>query len=216
MGLLRGKLSIKNLTRLYEENATNDRVLVIDSENVPYQQYIPNAHIIAKSRGIQADVQGDLDEKLSTIEDESFEMILCTGLLEHVPEPQRFINDLHRILKPGGKLIVHASAVYCYHEGPNDFFHFTPFSFKLLFSKWSSITIRGSSQPFETIAILLQRILFQCEVKYKLVRLSVEILCLVLPKLDRFIGKQYTTLNRNIGTEIDSMMPSNIQAVAIK
>ncbi|GAB1545557.1 hypothetical protein NUACC21_82330 [Scytonema sp. NUACC21] len=216
MVLLKGKLSIKNLRRLYEENATIDQVLVIDSENVPYEQYFPNVYSVTKSRGIKADVQGDLNKELSKIDDESFEMILCTGLLEHVPEPQNFINDLHRILKPGGKLIVHASAVYCYHEGPNDFFHFTPFSFKLLFSKWSNITIRGSSQPFETIAILLQRILLQCDVKSKLVIILVEILCLLLPKLDRFLGKQYSSRNRCQETEIDSMMPSNIQAVAIK
>ncbi|MEC4880694.1 MAG: methyltransferase domain-containing protein [Scytonema sp. PMC 1070.18] len=218
MILLKEKVSTKNLRRLCEENATKDKVLVVHSEDIPaYETYFPNAYTVTKREYIKADMHMDVYYRdLSKIEDESYKFILCTGLLEHVPDPQRLINDLHRILKPGGKLVISASAVFSIHEGPHDFFHFTPFSFQLLFDKWSHIDIKGSSQPFETVAILLQRILLQCEVKSRLVLMAVELLCLFLPKLDSFVATQYSINGKREDTKIDSMMPSNIQAIAIK
>ncbi len=218
MKILKEKLSTKNLRRLCQDNATDKRVLVVHSEDVPYEGYFPNAYAVTKRKNVKADLYVDLYYKdISQIQDEEYEFILCTGLLEHIPDPQRLVDDFYRILKPGGKLVISASAVFSYHEGPNDFFHFTPFSFQLLFSKWSKLDVKGSSQPFETIAILLQRILLQCDIKPKIVRQIVELLCIFLPKLDRYIVKQYHTRNpMNSETEIDSMLPSNVQAVVIK
>ncbi len=154
---------------------------------------------------------------LGKIETESYQVILCTGLLEHIPDPRRLIDELQRILKPGGELIISASAVFSFHEAPNDFFHFTPYSFQLLFETWSEIRmLRGASQPLETIAILMQRILKQCRI-FPLVRPLVELSCLLTPLLDKFIIKQYSTVNTlDEEFEIDSMLPSNMQAVVVK
>jgi SAM-dependent methyltransferase len=219
-GLLKEKISAKNLRRLCQDHATQDRVLVIHSEDIDYKPYFPNAYTVTKAQSSQADMHtDDYYTDLAKLPGGSYDFILCTGLLEHVPDPPRLLSDLHRILKPGGKLVISASAVFSFHEGPNNFFHFTPYGFKLLFKDWSEIDIRGSSQPFETIAILMQRILLQCEIKSGLVHTFVELLCMALPKLDRYIGKQYTNVSRklrNAETEIDSMLPSNVQAVVIK
>lgn len=38
--------------------------------------------------------------------DDSFGMILCSEVLEHVPDPERSLRTLHRILRPGGIAIV--------------------------------------------------------------------------------------------------------------
>ncbi len=218
MMILKEKLSTKNLRRLCEENATKDRVLVIHSEDVPYESYFPNAYTVTKNENVKADLHVDLYYKsLDKINGEEYNFILCTGLLEHIPDPQRIIDDFYRILKPEGKLVIAASAVSSFHEGPNDFFRFTPYGFKLLFSQWKNINIKGSSLPFETIAILLQRILLQSKVKHRIIRLSIELLCLFLPNLDRYVVKQYSTRNpKNQETEIDSMLPYEIFAVAIK
>ena len=40
---IKGKLSTKNLRRLCEKNKTEEEVLVIHSEDVPYEDYFPNA-----------------------------------------------------------------------------------------------------------------------------------------------------------------------------
>lgn len=215
---MKKKLSTRNLERLCREFATDKKTLVVHSEDVDYEPYFPNAFTVTKRKNKPADMHVDLYyTDLGELESESYDVILCTGLLEHVPDPQRLIDQFRRILKPGGELIVSASAVFSFHEAPNDFFHFTPFSFRILFEEWSHIRVlRGSSQPFETIAILMQRILRQCRV-FPLVRPLVELSCLITPLLDKFIIKQYSIVNTvDEEFEIDSMLPSNMQAVVVK
>lgn len=212
------KISTRNLDRLCRENATDKLTLVVHSEDVNYKPYFPNAYAVTKRPEKPADMHVDLYyHELSKIESESYEAIVCTGLLEHIPDPQRLVDDLHRILKPGGKLIFSASAVFSFHECPNDFFHFTPFSCRLMFKDWSHIEmLRGSSQPFETLAILLQRILIQCDI-FPPMRPILEIGVGVLPWFDRLIIAQYDTVyNYSTEHEIDSMLPSNMQAVVVK
>lgn len=216
--LLKKKRSTRNLERLCREFATDRRTLVVHSEDVDYRPYFPNAFSVTKRADKPADMHVDLYyADLRSIAAESYEVVLCTGLLEHIPDPQRLVDECHRILKPGGQIIVSASAVFSIHEGPNDFFHFTPFSFRLLFSRWAGFkALRGSSQPFETIGILLQRILLQCRM-WPFVRQGVELLCLALPLLDKCILSQYSGVGKmEPEFEIDSMLPSNIQAVVVK
>jgi SAM-dependent methyltransferase len=214
----KAKLSTRNLDRLCRENATDMLTLVVHSEDVDYKPYFPNAFAVTKRPDKPADLHVDLYYRdLSKIESNSYEVILCTGLMEHVPDPQRLIDELHRILRPGGRLIISASAVFSFHECPNDFFHFTPFSFRLLFSNWARIEVlRGASQPFETIAILIQRILLQCDI-FPPVRPVLEGLCSILRLFDKFITAQYDTVgDHSAARKIDSMLPSNMQAVVVK
>lgn len=212
------KISTRNLDRLCRENATDKMTLVVHSEDVDYRPYFPNAFAVTKRKEKPADLHVDLYyRELSKIKSESYEIIVCTGLLEHIPDPQRLIDDMHRILKRGGKLIISGSAVFSFHECPDDFFHFTPFSFRMMFDKWSRIEmLRGASQPFETIAILLQRILLQCDI-FPPLRPILELSVSVLPYLDRLIIAQYDSVwQRTEERRIDSMLPSNMQAVVVK
>jgi SAM-dependent methyltransferase len=211
------KVSRVNIEKLCQEYATELPTLLIH-ESIEYRRYFPNSFTVSKRPDKNVDRHVDIFyEDLRAIASESYEVIACIGLLEHVPDPQRLIDDLHRILKPGGKLIFHASGAFSFHEGPNDYFHFTPFSVRLLFRNWRRIEmLRGSSQPFETIGILIQRILIQCDVS-PLARPFIELLHTAIPLLDRFITRQYDTAGRrSIEHEIDSMLPSNIQAIVVK
>ncbi len=212
------KLSKKNLTRLCREYATEEPTLVIHPEFVDYKLFFPNCFTVSKRNYKPADMHVDVYYRdLSKIEAESYNVILCLGLLEHIPDPERLIADMRRILKPGGRLIIHASACFSFHECPDNFFQFTPFGFKLLFKDWSQIEMmRGSSQPFETIGILLQRINMQCEI-FPLVRPFIEVLYHVIPVLDYFVVRQYNTMAfQDERSVTDSMLPSNMQAVVVK
>lgn len=212
------KVSTRNLTRLCREFGTSDRTLVVHSEDVDHQQDFPNAFTVTKRKDIPADMHVDLYYRdLSKIADESYPVILCTGLLEHIPDPERLIGDFHRILQPGGRLIISASSVFSFHECPDNFFHFTPYGFQLLFRDWTRfVMLRGSCMPFETISILLQRINLQCDI-FPPVRILVEILFHTVRVLDWFVVRQYDTRQFKTAESItDSMLPSNIQAVVVK
>ena len=107
------KYSTRNLIRLCENNATDKLTLVVHSEDVDFKPYFKNTVSITKRKDVNADLHCDLYyTDLGKMEAEAFDVILCTGLLEHVPDPQRLIDDLYNLLRPGGKLILSASAVF--------------------------------------------------------------------------------------------------------
>jgi SAM-dependent methyltransferase len=53
--------------------------------------------------------------------DESFDVILCSEVLEHVPEPTHALDEFHRLLKPRGKLILTAPFGSNVHMAPYHF-----------------------------------------------------------------------------------------------
>lgn len=62
--------------------------------------------------------------------DASFDAILCTEVFEHIPDPIAALNEFHRLLRPGGKLILSAPfcslthfAPYHYYSGFNKYFY---------------------------------------------------------------------------------------------
>tara|TARA_B100000886_G_C20413694_1_gene488276 strand:+ start:832 stop:1593 length:762 start_codon:yes stop_codon:yes gene_type:complete len=63
----------------------------------------------------------DVDEK-----DQTFNAILCTEVLEHIPYPNETIAEFSRLLKQGGKLILTAPNACLRHMNP--YFFYTGFS----------------------------------------------------------------------------------------
>lgn len=50
--------------------------------------------------------------------DESFDAILCSEVLEHIPEPPKALDEFARLLKPGGTLILTAPFASLVHMAP--------------------------------------------------------------------------------------------------
>jgi SAM-dependent methyltransferase len=139
------------------------------------------------------------------------------GVLEHVTDPAKLLAECHRVLAPGGELYVSASFAFSVHNGPENYYHFTHYGMAELLDteQWSEVDIRGSCSPFKTIGILLQRILLQTRTTM-LIRPLVALFAYTIAYLDRFIETQYDHVDMSQGTEIDSMLPSNIQVIARK
>jgi len=60
--------------------------------------------------------------------DAAFDAILCTEVLEHVPDPTKALDEFTRLLKPGGKLILTAPF--------SSLVHFAPYHFCSGFSRY--------------------------------------------------------------------------------
>lgn len=59
---------------------------------------------------------------------ESFDVVLCTEVLEHVPEPIAVVREIARILVPGGRVILTAPLGSGIHQEPYHYYGgYTPF-----------------------------------------------------------------------------------------
>ena len=64
----------------------------------------PGAVGIDISPDTDADIVHDLDRFPYPLEDASFDHVLMQDVLEHLNEPIRVLEELHRVLRPGGRL----------------------------------------------------------------------------------------------------------------
>ncbi len=88
---------------------------------------------------------------------DSFDLVLSTQVLEHVPNPCDFLKEVARVCKPEGIVVISLPFVYPEHEEPHDFFRFTQYGIEELLSK-AGLTveaIRRDSSSLETVAILI-------------------------------------------------------------
>jgi len=60
-------------------------------------------------------------------EDASFDGVLCTQVLEHVEDLDKFLVECSRVVKFGGSFIISVPFIYKEHEKPYDFRRFTSF-----------------------------------------------------------------------------------------
>lgn len=58
-----------------------------------------------------------------------FDIVFCTQVAEHVPDPADLIRETHRVLRPGGRLVLTAPFWWPLHEEPYDFHRFTSHGF---------------------------------------------------------------------------------------
>lgn len=89
------------------------------------------------------------DIKNLSLENDSFDTIFCSQVLEHVPEPSRAISELKRILKKNGYLILTTPFLGYLHNEPYDFQRFTKYALEYFLQKENlKIVILESSGGF--------------------------------------------------------------------
>lgn len=62
-----------------------------------------NLALIRERLPHQSAVLGDIESM--PFADESFETVVCTEVLEHVPYPEKALSEIKRVLRPGGLLV---------------------------------------------------------------------------------------------------------------
>jgi SAM-dependent methyltransferase len=77
---------------------------------------------------------------------QEFYLVLCTQVLEYVPEPGLVLSEIHRVLKPGGRLLLSVPTVFP-RDADEDRWRFLPAAIRQLLSAFSEVEIlpEGSS-----------------------------------------------------------------------
>jgi SAM-dependent methyltransferase len=73
---------------------------------------------------------------MKPITDETIGLVLNLESLEHLPYPQKAIDEIHRVLRPNGLLILTTVMHFKIHRAPKDYWRFTPDGIELLLSRF--------------------------------------------------------------------------------
>ena len=82
---------------------------------------------------------------MKPITSESIGLVLNLESLEHLPYPQKAIDEIHRVLRPDGLLILTTVMHFKIHRAPKDYWRFTPDGIELLLSRFKILdcTLEG-------------------------------------------------------------------------
>jgi SAM-dependent methyltransferase len=85
----------------------------------------------------------------------SFDSVACLALLEHVPEPERVVAEMFRVLKPGGEAEIVAPFCHPYHAFPADYSRFSRERLEAMFSGFAHTEIGIRTGPTVTMLTFL-------------------------------------------------------------
>lgn len=75
--------------------------------------------------------------------DASFDCIFCVDVLEHLPNPERFVRQFERVLRPGGQLLLSFGPPWRHAHGKHQWARLPGWWTHLLFPRPVVMTVRG-------------------------------------------------------------------------
>ena len=119
----RNEWTIDQLRKL----AKGSKILDVGAGSAPYKQFLKHCRYTSQdfcqTPGLnygKIDVISDI--RSIPLADKSFDAVLCTEVLEHVPYPAEALREMSRLLKSGGKLILTAPLGSGLHQTPYHFY----------------------------------------------------------------------------------------------
>ena len=142
------------------EGLTPVRVLDVGCGPKPYYPFF--AHVSSEYIGVDV-VENPAAELLGSVEalpveDASFDVVLCTQVLEHCDDPAQAVRELRRVTAPGGRVLASTHGVQVYHPSPVDYWRWTHEGLRRLFEQhgdWSSLTVDPAAGTASALAMLL-------------------------------------------------------------
>lgn len=145
--------------------ASPNKTLEIGAISKANSIYFPNLTTLNTAPYEGVDVVADAENLSKAISDEAYEIVLCLSVLEHTMHPQQAINEIWRILKKEGLLILSVPFIMPLHEVPEDYWRFTKYGLKqLVQEKFSTIELIENMNTMESLGYILHRLFMQSRV----------------------------------------------------
>ena len=103
-----------------------------------------------------ADLEGTV-ERLP-VADASFDVVLCTQVLEHCEDPDQAVRELRRVTAPGGRVLASTHGVEVYHPAPEDHWRWTHTGLERLFARngdWERVVVEPGGGTASCLGMLV-------------------------------------------------------------
>ncbi len=137
------------------------------------------------------------------LEDNSIDGVFNISVLEHVPEPDRVVKEIFRVLRPGGFVYTDVPFVVGYHASPDDYWRWTHQGVRRLHGDFETLQLITNGGPTSALLWVFQEwvaILLSLGSRRLHLAIYVVVLCLTFPLkfLDAFL--KHSPLARNVSS----------------
>lgn len=143
-------LSRRAIADKLKQNAhfLNKKTLDFGCGSQPYKRLLSHASTYI---GVELDTPQNRKNKIADLfynghsiplQTSSIDSILSTQTFEHLPNPCEILTEFHRILRPGGNLVLSIPLMWPEHETPYDFYRYTSFGIKSLLERHNFTIIK--------------------------------------------------------------------------
>jgi len=158
--------SIYNALKKYLPNLKG-KLLDIGCGKMPYRDYILEHTKVSDYVGLDIETALTYDSVVKPdytwngvtmpFDDASFDCAFGTEVLEHCPDPEVVLKEVHRVLKPGGVFFFTVPFLWNLHEVPHDEYRYTPFSLErhLKYAGFEDIDLKATGGWHASMAQML-------------------------------------------------------------
>jgi SAM-dependent methyltransferase len=134
------------------------------------------------------DVTADIEH--TPIADDSVDYLILDSVIEHVPNPQAVVEEVRRVLRPGGKLLCINPFLFPYHGYPAHYCNFTRDGMQHLLRNFAAVTVEPHYGPTSAlINIAAEYVAVSIAGQQRTVYLSVRALMLLAIGWARFLDR---------------------------
>ncbi len=136
-------------------------------------------------------------------QDGSFDVVVCQAVLEHVLDPARVVDEIHRVLAADGLVYSEVPFMYPVHGPPYDFTRFTPLGHRRVYRHFDEIEWGMQSGPGTALGLSLTYFLrsLACTQAGGAMAMRIgRVLFFWLKHVDRWLLKRPTALEAPAGT----------------
>lgn len=96
---------------------------------------------VTVDRFVRADVDLCADLTAVGLRSRQFDLVVCTGTLEHVPDPAAVVAEMKRLAKPGGLVHIEVPFIQGYHPDPGDYWRWTLEGLRLFLTRQGLVEV---------------------------------------------------------------------------
>lgn len=142
--------SRKQLSKFLAEMRENDILVDLGSGNRRLREKAINIDLFCMPN---VDLVADIVQ--TPLRDNSADYVVIDSVLEHVPEPQRVVKEIHRILKTNGQVLSVTPFVFPYHGYPAHYYNFSKEGLQFLFRDFKHCQIEIYYGPSSALTHLV-------------------------------------------------------------